>query len=177
MNATLDEMQQMVEATLAFARGISTDEPAEPVDLTALVSELAEELSASGPPIRIAASGSAVLPLRRVPMRRALRNLLENAQRYGGGGEVRIERAGIEARIVIDDNGPGIPDDQLARVFEPFVRLETSRSRDTGGTGLGLPIARAILEAHGATIVLANRPEGGLRVTVAFAMGIGPAMG
>ena len=169
MNATLDEMQQMVEATLAFARGVSTEEPGEPVDLTALVSELAGELSASGPPIRTTASGPAVLPLRRVPVRRALRNLLENAQRYGGGGEVRIEQTDADVCVVVEDDGPGIPETELIRVFEPFVRLETSRSRDTGGTGLGLPIARAIVEAHGATIILANRPEGGLRATLTFA--------
>jgi signal transduction histidine kinase len=71
--------------------------------------------------------------------------------------------------VVIEDRGPGMPDSDLARVFEPFVRLETSRSRETGGSGLGLPIARAILQAHGATIALANRPEGGLRATVRFA--------
>lgn len=74
-------------------------------------------------------------------------------------------------RVIVEDSGPGIPDDQLARVFEPFVRLETSRSRDTGdtgGTGLGLAIARAILEAHGASVTLTNRPEGGLRAMVMF---------
>ena len=176
MIATLDEMQQMVEATLAFARGVSSEMPLEPVDLGALVSELAGELSASGPPIHVEASVPAVLPLRRVPVRRALRNLMENAQRYAGGADVRIAQEGATVRIVIDDNGPGIPDDQLARVFEPFVRLETSRSRDTGGTGLGLPIARAILEAHGASVALSNRPEGGLRATVAFAIGDDPPM-
>ncbi|MGP9811176.1 ATP-binding protein [Rhodopseudomonas sp. NSM] len=169
MIATLDEMQQMVEATLAFARGVSTDQPSEPVDLAALVSELAAELSAIGPPIRITSATPVVLPLRRVPLRRALRNILENAQRYGGGGEVRIEHDGTEVRMVIEDRGPGIPDSELARVFEPFVRLETSRSRDTGGSGLGLPIARAILQANGASITLSNRPEGGLRGTVTFA--------
>uniref|UniRef100_Q07HV2 histidine kinase n=1 Tax=Rhodopseudomonas palustris (strain BisA53) TaxID=316055 RepID=Q07HV2_RHOP5 len=169
MIATLDEMQQMVEATLAFARGVSTDQPTEPVDLAAMLSELAAELSAIGPPIRITSATPVVLPLRRVPLRRALRNILENAQRYGGGGEVRIEHDNDEARVVIEDRGPGMPDSDLARVFEPFVRLETSRSRETGGSGLGLPIARAILQAHGATIALANRPEGGLRATVRFA--------
>ncbi|WP_322517450.1 ATP-binding protein [Rhodopseudomonas palustris] len=169
MIATLDEMQQMVEATLAFARGVSTDQPTEPVDLAALLSELAAELSAIGPPIRISSAKPIVLPLRRVPLRRALRNILENAQRYGGGAEVRIEHDGTDARVVIEDHGPGLPDNDLTRVFEPFVRLETSRSRETGGTGLGLPIARAILQAHGASIALTNRPEGGLRATVTFA--------
>jgi signal transduction histidine kinase len=167
--ATLDEMQQMVEATLAFARGVSSEEPTEPVDLAALLSELAAELSAIGPNIRIETATSIVLPLRRMPLRRALRNILENAQRYGRGAEVRIEHDGGEARVVIEDSGPGIPDSDLARVFEPFVRLETSRSRETGGSGLGLPIARAILQGHGATIALTNRPEGGLRTTVTFA--------
>jgi signal transduction histidine kinase len=169
MVATLDEMQQMIEATLAFARGVSTDEPAEPVDVVAVVTELAAELSETGAPLRVAPSAAQIVPLRRMPVRRAFRNLLENAQRYGGGAEIRIGSDASEVRVVIEDSGPGIPEADLERVFEPFVRLETSRSLETGGTGLGLPIALAILQAHGASIALANRPEGGLRATVTFA--------
>ena len=93
---------------------------------------------------------------------------MENAQRYGGGGEVRLETNAGQALVVIDDCGPGIPDSQLEHVFEPFVRVEPSRSRETGGVGLGLAIARAILQAHGASVALSNRAERGLRTTVAF---------
>lgn len=166
MTATLEEMQEMTEATLAFARGVSAEEPKEALDLTALLKELAADLSATGSPITVNPSEPAFASLRRVAIRRALRNLLENAQRYGDGATVGIARADDEIRVVIDDAGPGIPDADLARVFDPFERLEGSRSRQTGGTGLGLSIARSILRAHGGEVVLSNRPEGGLRATV-----------
>ncbi|MFG1379656.1 ATP-binding protein [Xanthobacter autotrophicus] len=166
MALILNEMQEMTEATLAFARGVSVAEPLEPVDLNGLLADLAAELSASGPPVALAESPPHVLPLRRMALRRALRNLLENAQRYGAGATVGISLAGGEAFVTIDDAGPGIPEADLERVFDPFERLETSRSRETGGAGLGLPIARAILRAHGGEVSLSNRPEGGLRATV-----------
>lgn len=166
MALILNEMQEMTEATLAFARGVSVAEPLEPVDLNGLLADLAAELSASGPPVTLAVSPPHVLPLRRMALRRALRNLLENAQRYGAGATVGISPAGTETFIIIDDAGPGIPEADLERVFDPFERLETSRSRETGGAGLGLPIARAILRAHGGEVSLSNRPEGGLRATV-----------
>ncbi len=164
MTAILDEMQDMVEATLAFARGVSTDQPTEAADLTALLTDLARELSETGPSITVDAAGPISADIRRTPMRRALRNLLENAQRYGGGAKVTLRKTG-GVDILIDDTGPGIPPDDLDHVFDPFRRLETSRSPETGGIGLGLPIARAIFRAHGGDVRLSNRPEGGLRVT------------
>ncbi|WP_346911263.1 ATP-binding protein [uncultured Roseibium sp.] len=170
---SLDEMQEMTEATLAYARGVSVAEPVEEVDLAALLGELAQELSTIGPPVEITAAEPAVLPLRRVAMRRALRNLLENAQRYGGGAAATLSRKGEMVEIVIDDNGPGIPEADLERVFNPFDRLETSRSRDTGGVGLGLPIARSILRAHGGDVSLSNRAEGGLRTLVRLPLSTG----
>lgn len=172
MAATLDEMQDMVEATLAYARGVSTDQPTEPTDLVTLLSDLAAELSETGPRVTLGTLEPANLPLRRTPMRRALRNLIENAQRYGGEAFIGLRHMGREVVMTIDDTGPGIPDADLSRVFDPFTRLETSRSRETGGVGLGLPIARAILQAHGGTIVLSNRAEGGLRATVTLPSGM-----
>lgn len=166
MAAVLDEMQEMVESTLAYARGVSADQPTEPTDLSSLVGELGEELSATGPRIAVAASEAVVTDLRRTAIRRALRNLMENAQRYGGGAQVSVARLGTKAEVLIDDTGPGIPPEALEQVFDPFTRLETSRSRETGGIGLGLPIARAIIRAHGGEVTLANRPGGGLRARV-----------
>ncbi|MCC2613374.1 ATP-binding protein [Neorhizobium petrolearium] len=168
MAATLDEMQDMVEATLAYARGVSPDQPMEPTDISRLLLDLASELSETGPQVVLGTMEPVTLPLRRTPMRRALRNLIENAQRYGGGAVIGLSRMGNDVVISIDDTGPGIPDADLSRVFEPFTRLEQSRSRETGGVGLGLPIARAILNAHGGTVELTNRAEGGLRATVAL---------
>ena len=99
-------------------------------------------------------------------LRRALRNLLENAAAYGVRAAARIERDGEETCVVVEDEGPGIPEADLERVFEPFVRLEASRNRDSGGSGLGLAIARSIVRSHGGDIRLENRPEGGVRATV-----------
>lgn len=170
MVAALDEMQEMVEATLAYARGVSFDQPMQPTNLSTLLADLAQELTESGRPVTLASTQPVTLELRRTPMRRALRNLLENAQRYGGEARVDLRDTSAGAEIVIDDDGPGIPAADLERVFDPFIRLETSRSRETGGTGLGLPIARAILRAHGGEVRLENRAEGGLRVVVLLPM-------
>lgn len=166
MAAILDEMQDMVEATLAYARGVSPDQPMEPTDISRLLLDLASELSETGPQVVTGTMEPVTLPLRRTPMRRALRNLIENAQRYGGEAVIGLSRMGSDVVISIDDTGPGIPDADLSRVFEPFTRLEQSRSRETGGVGLGLPIARAILHAHGGTVELTNRAKGGLRATI-----------
>ncbi|MCW2309387.1 ATP-binding protein [Rhodobium gokarnense] len=166
MVAILDEMQEMVEATLAYARGIASDEETETVDLTSLVDDLAAEVSEAGPSVTVEPAPPLSVRARRTAMRRALRNVLENAQRYGGGAAVRLEAAGGDARLVVMDDGPGIAPDALEHVFDPFVRLEASRSRETGGTGLGLSIARDILRAHGGDITLANRAEGGLAATI-----------
>lgn len=144
----------------------------EPVDLGAMLNKIATELSQTGPAIHVTAQ-PITLPLRNVAMRRAFRNLLENAQRFGGGAKVTLSVRESNLSIDIDDIGPGMPTDSLEQVFEPFVRLEDSRSRDTGGTGLGLPIARSILRAHGGDVVLLllNRPEGGLRARVTLPLG------
>ncbi|MFN4156651.1 MAG: ATP-binding protein [Paracoccaceae bacterium] len=166
MVVSLDEMRDMVEATLAYARGVSLDQPTEPTDLAALLTELVAEVMDTGPAIGVTHLDPVTLPLRRVPIRRALRNLLENAQRYGGRVEVSLRQTPQGVEIRIEDRGAGIPEADLERVFDPFTRLETSRSRDTGGIGLGLPIARAILRAHGGDVRLSNRPEGGLRALV-----------
>ena len=166
MVATLDEMQEMVESTLAYARGVSTDQPMERMDLGALVTELAAELSEAAPPITVENSGPVLVALRRTAMRRALRNLMENAQRYGGNVHVVVQQMDGIAQVSIADQGPGIPEKELETVFNPFTRLESSRSRETGGIGLGLPIARAIFRAHGGDVTLSNRSAGGLNARV-----------
>jgi signal transduction histidine kinase len=102
-----------------------------------------------------------------VALKRALGNLIGNAVAYAGSCRVRLDPPAVGMiRIVIEDDGPGIPEDELERVFQPFHRVERSRSRETGGAGLGLPIARTILRGHGGDVTLANRRGGGLTATV-----------
>ncbi|WP_372840837.1 ATP-binding protein [Phaeovulum sp.] len=164
LHALVDEMQAMVEATLAFARGAAQSEPSATVDLTAVLADLAADAGADK------ASFSPAVPiiatLRPTAMNRALRNLIDNAIRYAGKAEITLTREPDAACITIADSGPGLPDDQLEAVFEPFARFEASRSRDTGGAGLGLAIARTIVQAHGGEVHLRNRPEGGLEAVV-----------
>jgi len=162
----LEEMQRMTEATLAFAREEATREDSRRVDLAALVESLCDDLAELGMDVTCTSAGREPLTCRPVSLKRAIRNLVENAVAYGKRARVAIEGARDAVRIVIDDDGPGIPAPDLERVFGPFVRLEGSRSRDTGGIGLGMAIARSIVRGHGGDIALANRAEGGLRATI-----------
>jgi len=160
---SIAEMQEMVDATLAFARGMASSEGYETVDLGTYLARLQTDIMDS---FELENSGVVSLRLRPQSMRRALRNIIENAQRYGGTATVTFRQNVDHAFVTVSDNGPGIPDAELEQVFEPFFRLEKSRSRETGGTGLGLSIARSIIRAHGGDVSLSNRIEGGLQATV-----------
>jgi signal transduction histidine kinase len=164
--STLDEMQHMTEATLTFIREESAPEETRLIDLAALVESLCDDLSDTGKPVSF--NGPAKIPYRcRVmSLKRALGNLVDNAVTYGQRARVTLAEEQKGLRIDIDDDGPGIAEPDMERVFEPFERLETSRSLETGGVGLGLAIARSIVRQHGGDITLANRPQGGLRTTV-----------
>lgn len=166
MMATLADMQTMVEATLAFAKDEAAAEPTRTVDLAALLDSLCEDLAAMGKDVVCEESERLALACRSSALRRAFGNLIENAVIYGNRARVRLRREATSAVIEIDDDGPGIAEVDHARVFEPFVRLESSRSKQTGGIGLGLSIARTIVHAHGGDILLANLPGGGLRARV-----------
>ena len=161
--ASVEEMQEMVDATLAFARGMASAEAYETVDLGTFLKQLQADMIDE---FTLDTANSIGVRLRPQSARRALRNIIENAQRYGGGAEVTFRHDAEHVQIRVADNGPGIPDAELEQVFEPFFRLEKSRSRETGGTGLGLSIARTIVRAHGGDVTLSNRAEGGLLVTV-----------
>jgi signal transduction histidine kinase len=164
--ATLDEIQHMTEATLAFVREDAVQEDTRLLDLDALVQSVCDDLSDTGKDVTFSGPGKLPYRCRAVSFKRALRNLVENAVTYGQCARVTLTEAQDALAITIDDDGPGIAAPDQERVFEPFVRLETSRSRDTGGVGLGMAIARSIVRSHGGEITLANRPQGGLRVTV-----------
>lgn len=162
MIASLDDMQQMVEATLAFARQDAEAEPTQTVDLADLGRDLVAERAELGQPVNWEGGTAQPYACRPVSFRRALGNLVENAVRYGGSARVRLE----PGCFVVEDDGPGIPENRLEHVFEPFARLEESRSHDTGGTGLGLAIARSIARSHGGDVVLRNRAEGGVQAVL-----------
>jgi signal transduction histidine kinase len=166
MIATLDEMQSMMEATLAFTREESRTEPARIVDMDALVESVCDDLFSLGRDVTFADGERIPWCCRPDSLRRALRNVIENAVRYGERARVRLEISARGLLILIEDDGPGVAEADMERVFSPFVRLENSRNRETGGGGLGLAIARGILRAHGGDISLSNRPSGGLLATL-----------
>jgi len=169
LKALVEEMQAMVEATLEFSRGVAKAEPTATVELTSVLANLVHDVG--GGRASLAPAGPLLVSIRPQALNRALRNLIDNAVRYGGSANVTLSREPRTAVISIADKGRGIPDDQLDAVFEPFVRLEGSRSRDTGGVGLGLAIARTIIQAHGGTISLRNLPDGGLEAVVRLPTG------
>lgn len=160
---TLAEMQQMTEATLAFLREDAAREDSRQVDLAALIQSLCDDLADAGGEVAFAGADRTPYLCRPVALKRALSNLIENAVAYGARARVALRQEAAELWIVVDDDGPGIPAERREEIFEPFVRLEDSRSRETGGAGLGLAIARSIARGHGGDVTLENRPEGGLR--------------
>jgi signal transduction histidine kinase len=166
MLADLEEMEGMIAATLAFARDDAAREPRVRVDVASLVQGLVEDMAAAGGAASYTGPDTLVAEARPSALKRAVANLVDNGAKYGGAVRAYLSESPDEVVVTLDDDGPGIPEADHERVFAPFVRLETSRSRDTGGTGLGLAVARAAARAHGGDIRLANRPEGGLRVTL-----------
>jgi signal transduction histidine kinase len=167
MLADLAEMEAMITATLAFARDDSAAEPNVALDLVALCRTVLDDAADAHPDlaeqIDYAGPERLVVQARPVALKRAIANLVGNALAYGQAARLRLIPAGNgqPVRLEVEDDGPGIPPSELENVFLPFRRLEASRNRETGGAGLGLPIARNILRAHGGDVVLRNRPGGG----------------
>ncbi|NEX59699.1 HAMP domain-containing protein [Noviherbaspirillum sp. 17J57-3] len=166
--ADLSAMQTMVREGLDLARSMESAEPLQRLDLDSLVESLCEDARDAGQSVALHGNTGASLMARPVALRRCLTNLLDNAVKYGHAAKVETSLENGFAMIRIRDQGPGIPDAFMEKVFDPFYRMEDSRSRETGGTGLGLTIARSIAEQHGGTISLRNHPAGGLQVTLAL---------
>jgi len=164
----LQEMESMVSATLDFLRGIENAESPRPVDVMALLESLQADLRETGGDVSI--DGHPVHPFTGRPqaLKRCLGNLIENAVKYGKRAHIIIADSPGRLEIRVQDDGPGLCDEDLERVFEPFYRVEASRNRETGGTGLGLTIARSVAEVHGGTLTLRNRPQGGLEAVLAL---------
>jgi signal transduction histidine kinase len=160
--ATIEEMTAMLDDTLALARSGRAREPERAVDLPALADTVVEEFRELGLDVALEPSEKLSATVQPVSLRRAVRNLVENGVKYGGSVRVTVRKVNGHPAIEVADRGPGIPEAELAAVLEPFVRLEASRSRETGGSGLGLTLARAAAQAHGGSLELENRPGGGL---------------
>jgi signal transduction histidine kinase len=173
--ADLEELEGMVSATLAFGRDARTTEPVTSLDLAELLRTILDEAGDARPEVldKLNYQGPAHLTVqaRSLALKRVFVNLVANAVNYGGSAMVRLSSPANRAVVVeIEDDGPGIPPGEMDRVFEPFHRGEPSRSRETGGVGLGLPIARNIMRAHGGDVTLNNRPTGGVKATVTLPM-------
>lgn len=164
--ADIARMERLIAQLLTYVRGEDAPWTIEPVDLADLAREMATRQVAMGRDVRLAADGEYLVNGDRDQLDRALSNLIDNAVLYGDRAEVAVTSDEGAVVCIIDDSGPGLPPDQLEAVFSPFHRLEASRSRATGGAGLGLAISRSIIERSGGGVVLGDRPEGGLRATV-----------
>ena len=166
MLADLDDMETMIQSTLSFAREEANPEPRNELDLAALIRNVCEDW----PDVELTIDPAGAAPFlfdgQSVALRRGFCNLIDNALKYGQRARVGLSIAADGITVTVDDDGPGLPQEELERVFRPFYRVEQSRSRDTGGVGLGLAVARTVFRAHGGDVRLENRVEGGLRATV-----------
>ncbi|MEQ9643196.1 MAG: ATP-binding protein [Alphaproteobacteria bacterium] len=163
--ADVDEMEKMVDGYLSFARGAQS-EPVVDCDVASLLRDVVEDACRHGGDVKLSTEGDLNLRLRPGTLRRCVANLLDNARRHARHAVVSASREPNRLRIVIDDDGPGIPAERRDDVFRPFVRLEASRNAETGGVGLGLAIARDAIRGHGGDIELDESPQGGLRAVV-----------
>lgn len=185
LHADIDAMQAMVNSVLAYLRGMEEGEATQPIDMEALLSSLVEDERSLGRPVHFEEqpAGSARLPPyhgRLILLRRAVANLIDNAVAQGAQVVVRLQARPGGIEILVEDDGPGIPAEALARVTEPYVRLDSARALDRGGVGLGLAIVRDAAACHGGRLELSNRTGGGLRATLRLegrrrAAGPGPA--
>jgi signal transduction histidine kinase len=159
-------MESMIAETLQFASEDARQEVSRPTDLGALVESICIDMADAGHDVVCAVDGQAILNCQPMALRRALTNLVDNAVKHGKRAEVRFSTAAGRAEVRIKDDGPGVPESEFENVFAPFYRLERSRSRETGGAGLGLAVARNIVRGHGGDIALSNDPVGGLVLSV-----------
>jgi len=166
--ADIAEMKHMLAAVLEFVRTMQVDRPRQRQELRSLITSIADDLTDVGHNVLVEDGPDVVIEGDTLGLRSLFTNLIENAVTYGGNARVRLHAEGREAIVHIDDDGPGLPPEELERVFEPFYRHEPSRNRETGGTGLGLATVRSVVLAHGGEATLENRRDGGLRARVAL---------
>ena len=162
----IDQMEEMISAALTFVRDASRPGERTPLELSSLLESLCDEMAETGHSTEVASGEKVVLEGDPMALRRLFSNLLENAVKFGGRARARVFRDASNAFVEIDDDGPGIPPSDREKVFEPFYRREPSRSRQTGGIGLGLAVVRSIARGHGGDVDLVNRVGGGLTARV-----------
>jgi len=165
MKADVDEMESMIEGYLAFARG-AVGEGAVETDVNALLDEVVGDARRHGGEVAFAVNGELFGHVRPLSLKRCLSNLLGNAQRYAEHCALSARREGDTIEIIVDDDGPGIPEAEREAVFRPFYRLENSRNQGTGGVGLGLAITRDTVRNQGGEVRLDTAPQGGLRAII-----------
>lgn len=167
LESDLDDIEALTQSVLDVTRGLAGDEPMSSVDLEALAARLVADFAQLGHALETRGRARPI-DARPLALRRALVNVIENAFKYGHEVRLEIEDSPHEVRIHVLDRGPGVPPEEIEKIFYPFYRVDASRNRATGGAGLGLAIAKDIVEGHGGSLRVANRPEGGLRVTFAL---------
>ncbi|MFP3920402.1 MAG: ATP-binding protein [Dichotomicrobium sp.] len=165
LNADIDEMQQMLEAYLAFSKGDAGEQPVE-FDLVELLREVVDAAATHGKSVELDAPEAVALFARRNALKRAILNLAANATRFADTVVIRARRGPRSITVQVEDDGPGIPIEQREAVFRPFFGLDDSRNQDVKSTGLGLSIARDIVRGHGGDIMLGHSPLGGLKATI-----------
>jgi two-component system, OmpR family, sensor kinase len=162
----IEQMRAMIAATMDFVRGTTQTKKRQPVDVGSVLSAIVAKEADVGHIVTLQPSATATVMGDAVSLERLFQNLVDNAVAFGGSADVAIVNEAAVIRVTVSDRGPGLPDDQLEAVFDPFVRNEPSRSRETGGVGLGLTIARMIAIDHGGSVTLRNRDGGGLEAIV-----------
>jgi signal transduction histidine kinase len=163
---TIEEASQLLEDILELARQGRSSEQVQTIDLSVLIQDIVEDYAETGAPVSLSSSEKSPVACRPVLFRRALRNLIDNAIAYGQAARLSVQKSGIEVLVHVEDDGPGMSEDALASARRPFMRGEASRSRITGGAGLGLTLADAIVKTHGGSLELKNRAPHGLAAIV-----------
>jgi signal transduction histidine kinase len=168
LEADVDQMEAMVASTLSFVRDAATRGERRKLEVASLVETVLDEAALTGADAAVELADRVVVDADPIALKRLVTNLVDNAVKYGGCARARVLKTDDMALIEIDDDGPGVPERELERVFEPFHRLESSRSRETGGIGLGLAVVRAVARSHGGDVTLINRQGGGLTARISL---------